>query len=217
MKGDVIGFHSDSNTGAISGHDGKRYDFVPADWHGQSRPRHGDLVDFIPEGERAVQIYPVEPEYVSPSFARFYFSPNGRISRSQYWLWYIVPVLVISIVLSAIAGIAAAAGIPGLAAGFESLYWLFALLTFWPGIAVLVKRIHDRNRSGWLVVLPIAAGLLIVAGAVIANATGAFVAGGILSAIGAIAFLAIAIWFFVEFGCMPGTDGPNRYGPDPVV
>jgi uncharacterized membrane protein YhaH (DUF805 family) len=26
----------------------------------------------------------------------------------------------------------------------------------------------------------------------------------------------VAIWFFIEFGCMRGTIGPNRFGADPV-
>ena len=28
--------------------------------------------------------------------------------------------------------------------------------------------------------------------------------------------LGISIWFFIEFGCMRGTVGENRFGPDPV-
>jgi uncharacterized membrane protein YhaH (DUF805 family) len=27
---------------------------------------------------------------------------------------------------------------------------------------------------------------------------------------------AITIWAFVELGCLRGTIGPNRYGPDPL-
>jgi uncharacterized membrane protein YhaH (DUF805 family) len=26
-----------------------------------------------------------------------------------------------------------------------------------------------------------------------------------------------AIWILVELGCLPGTEGPNRFGPDPLV
>ena len=26
-----------------------------------------------------------------------------------------------------------------------------------------------------------------------------------------------AIWMLVECGCLPGTEGPNRYGPDPLA
>jgi uncharacterized membrane protein YhaH (DUF805 family) len=28
--------------------------------------------------------------------------------------------------------------------------------------------------------------------------------------------MAIVIWAFVELGCLPGTSGPNQYGPDPL-
>jgi uncharacterized membrane protein YhaH (DUF805 family) len=27
---------------------------------------------------------------------------------------------------------------------------------------------------------------------------------------------AITVWAFVELGCLRGTVGPNRYGPDPL-
>jgi uncharacterized membrane protein YhaH (DUF805 family) len=30
------------------------------------------------------------------------------------------------------------------------------------------------------------------------------------------AVVGVAIWFLVEFGCLRGTIGANRYGPDPV-
>jgi uncharacterized membrane protein YhaH (DUF805 family) len=26
-----------------------------------------------------------------------------------------------------------------------------------------------------------------------------------------------AIWILVELGCLPGTEGPNRFGPDPLA
>src|SRR5260370_13769275 len=58
MKGNVIGFDPDSNAGAISGHDGNRYDFVRLDWRGSARPSRGAVVDFVADGQRATQIYP---------------------------------------------------------------------------------------------------------------------------------------------------------------
>jgi uncharacterized membrane protein len=59
MKGDVLGFDRDSNTGAISGEDGRRYDFVTLDWRGRGSPRRGDTVDFVAAGQRATEIYPL--------------------------------------------------------------------------------------------------------------------------------------------------------------
>ncbi len=91
MNGNVIGFDPVANTGAISGHDGRRYDFATVDWHGNRRPQHGDLVDFTPEGEHAAQIYLVEEAYVVPTIGAFLLSPTGRISRSQYWLHWVLP------------------------------------------------------------------------------------------------------------------------------
>jgi uncharacterized membrane protein YhaH (DUF805 family) len=213
LKGNVIGFDPDTNTGAISGHDGQRYDFTTSDWHSHARPKHGDLVDFVAEQQRAAQIYPIEPEYIAPSFGEFYFSPSGRISRSQYWLKYVVPVVVIGIILSFLQIIGGE--------GFQVLSGLFQLLVLWPGIALLIKRIHDRNKSGWLVWVlygPLIVGTIFTIAAVVAIALGSgeMAALGIISGVVWIAVVVVAIWFFIEFGCMRGTVGANQYGPDPV-
>lgn len=216
MKGNVIGFDAGSNSGAISGHDGKRYDFATLDWHGQERPRHGAVVDFVPAGERATRIYPLAPEYVRPSFARFYLSLGGRISRSQYWLRFFLPVFAIGLVLNLLQ----LTGIPGI----QTLSHVFNLLMLWPGIAVLVKRIHDRNKSGafvWALYAPLLAAIVVTILAIIAAAVNGDRSGaaswGVLSGALWFAVLGIGIWFFIEFGCMRGTIGPNRFGPDPVI
>ena len=31
-----------------------------------------------------------------------------------------------------------------------------------------------------------------------------------------LAAFAVGVWAFVELGCLRGTIGPNRYGPDPL-
>jgi uncharacterized membrane protein YhaH (DUF805 family) len=214
MRGNVIGYDADTNSGAISGHDGKRYDFATQDWRGDSLPRHGDVVDFTPEGDRAAQIYLIEPQYVSPSLGAFYFSPRGRISRSQYWLKYFLPVTVIGVVLSLLSLIPIWF--------FKLLPNLFQLVMFWPGIAILIKRIHDRNKTGWLVWLlyiPLIVLIIFVVGAIVAGATHATAAAatlGIIAVVIGIALFCVAVWFFIEFGCMRGTIGANKYGPDPV-
>lgn len=215
MKGNIIGFDAETNTGAISGHDGHRYEFATLDWHSRRQPRHGDLVDFVPEGHEARQIYLIEPEYVSPSFWAFYFSIQGRISRSQYWLKFFLPVFIIGIILRLIAD----AGGRG---GLEAIPAIFQLLVIWPGIAVLVKRIHDRDKSGalvWALYGPMIPALLFTIIAVGVAFSGAReVAVGIfaLSVVLWIVTLLVGIWFFIEFGCMRGTVGVNRFGSDPV-
>ncbi len=214
MKGNVIGFDPDTNTGAVSGHDGKRYEFVTQDWHGHSIPHHGDLVDFTAENERATQIFLLEPEYVYPGFWAFYFSAEGRASRSQYWLKYVLPVVVIGLALDllALAGGRAARLAPD----------IFQLVVLWPGIAMLIKRIHDRNKSGWLVWLlyaPLILAVIFTLGTVVVfgiHGVGAGTGLGFISVVLWIVTVIVAIWFFIEFGCMRGTIGANWYGPDPV-
>jgi uncharacterized membrane protein YhaH (DUF805 family) len=34
--------------------------------------------------------------------------------------------------------------------GMGYLYWLYFLLTFLPGLAVMVRRLHDVGKSGWM-------------------------------------------------------------------
>src|SRR5665213_1946268 len=147
MKGNVIGFDADTNTGAISGHDGKRYDFATLDWHAHSTPRHGDVVDFSAEGQRATQIYLLDAEYIPQSFGKFYFSPSNRISRSQFWLRGILPIYGIMIVLYIIMLIGIGAQSTVITGIFRIILSIYTLVVIWPIIAVWAKRIHDRNKS----------------------------------------------------------------------
>jgi len=229
VRGNVLGFDPDTNTGAISGHDGNRYDFVTAEWRGASRPQRGDIVDFQAIERRATEIYLVEPSYVAPGFGQFYFSPKGRISRSQYWLRFVLPYAAIVFALDIVVAIAGQGSTVG--AVFSGLLSLFSLVALCPSIAVLVKRIHDRNKSGLLaLVLFIPAALFgilaviwvvttIVAVGIDQATSGIVPALGVLGVIvivSGVIVLAIDLWFFVEFGCLRGTIGPNRFGPDPV-
>jgi uncharacterized membrane protein YhaH (DUF805 family) len=227
MRGDVIGFDPDTNTGAISGHDGNRYDFVLLDWQAPGRPRRGDLVDFQAVDQRATEINLIEPPYVAPSWGQFYFSPSGRISRSQYWLRFMLPYFAISFGLQIAAEMA---GEQSVGQSVISLVLtLFSLVALWPSIAVLVKRIHDRGKPGWICLflyIPVLlfSILLVVwlAGAIAAVAAGVVFAMPHLGVLGIIVIvlgigsIIVSLWFFVEFGCMRGTVGANRYGPDPV-
>jgi uncharacterized membrane protein YhaH (DUF805 family) len=212
LKGNVVGFDPDTNTGAISGDDGRRYDFATSDWRSRARPKHGDLVDFAAGDQHAAQIYLIGPEYVAPSFAQFYFSPSGRISRSQYWLRLVLPMFIIAMILNLME----------LAGGKGILTGIFQLIALWPGFVVSVKRIHDRNKSGWLVWAfygPFITAMTSTIVTVIVftfDSSGAASLLGVISGVLWVVALVVGIWFFVEFGCMRGTVGANRYGPDPV-
>ena len=212
MRGNVIGYDADTNTGAISGHDGRRYDFTTQDWRGQGAPRHGDLVDFAAEGDRAAQIFLIEPEYVPSTWGQKFFSVRGRMGRSDFWVCHVllsVAMFVVYFVMF-LFGLLIGIGAGHMAAGIYGVVCVLiaTLLVIWPLIALYAKRIHDRNKTAWLILIPIAAQILVDISAVALPVALTILLG--------IADFVIAVWFLVEFGCLRGTIGPNRYGADPV-
>ena len=129
MKGNVIGFDADTNTGAISGHDGNRYDFATQNWRGRAC-RGMAMSSTLPHPPTAVDIYLLEPQYIRQRFWPFYFSPSGRISRSQFWLRGMLPIYGILIglyIVIAIAGAATARSLPASSASSRrSTRWRFS-------------------------------------------------------------------------------------------
>ena len=71
---------------------------------------------------------------VRDNYANF----NGRASRQEYWM-FILFNFIFTIVVGFIDGF--------LSLGFLSLLYVLAILI--PGLAVLVRRLHDVNKSGW--------------------------------------------------------------------
>ena len=89
------------------------------------------------------------------------------------------------------------------------------LLLLYPSLAYIVKRLHDRNRTGWwaggMYGLAIVSNLVTLAGY---GGTAAEPEMAVLVFL--IPMLAIALWLFVELGFFKGTPGPNRFGPNPL-
>ena len=104
---------------------------------------------------------------------------------------------------------------------FGPLSLLFRLATIVPSLAVSVRRLHDTDRSGWWVLLPLIPELLMMvslamtAGAVVAGGgMGAAVGGGILTGlIGLVALVGAVV--LIVFCAMPSQPGSNQYGPNP--
>ena len=152
---------------------------------------------------------------------------SGRSRRMEYWMFQLFMFLVYMalIVLMMVVGGGAlmmAGGDPGtaLAAGgavmiIFILYILFALAMFIPALAVTVRRLHDTNRSGkWVLGFVGAYALMFVGGILAAGSPDNPGLGGILSLVGGVAVIVLALILLV-FMFLEGTRGPNNYGPDP--
>ena len=68
-----------------------------------------------------------------------YTNFKGRASRAEYWWWALFTVI-LSLLLSSING---------------SLGDLGSLVTLLPSIAVAIRRVHDVDRAGWFILVPI--------------------------------------------------------------
>jgi uncharacterized membrane protein YhaH (DUF805 family) len=83
-------------------------------------------------------------------FKQFYLSPEGRVDRKQWWLRFVLPVFVITLVLALVDK---ALGTYNPEAGVGTLSALFALAALVPAIFIYIKRFHDRDKSGWWVLI----------------------------------------------------------------
>ncbi|MET0710460.1 MAG: DUF805 domain-containing protein [Tardiphaga sp.] len=142
------------------------------------------------------------------SWADFFFSFNGRISREQFLVWYLVLSVALVILVVAIAiPFAFAVGVTFEAAfrrrELEVLYHIASIPFWWPKSALYLKRLHDFGQ-GWAIFW----GTMIVSLAYFPL----FFAGYEDAAKMGVAGLAVMLLI----GCMKGTLGPNQFGPDPL-
>lgn len=57
MKGQILEYSVQSNTGVVSGADGNRYQFNGSEWKGTNVPARGMSVDFESDGNQAKAVY----------------------------------------------------------------------------------------------------------------------------------------------------------------
>ena len=77
-----------------------------------------------------------------------YANFRDRASRSEFWFFYLFT-MIAGVVLSIIIGIAAGSGSEIITTLGAGLYVIFYLAVLLPSLAVVVRRLHDVNRSGW--------------------------------------------------------------------
>jgi len=155
---------------------------------------------------------------------------SGRARRKEYWM-YILFIVIVSIVLSILdrmlglgggssitptSADSANAASASLGAGMHIgvLGGIFTLATFIPTLAVAIRRLHDGDRSGWWVLIgygPYIVGFALMVFGLLGGQLGLLATGGMIMMIGFIGFLVLLV-----FMCLPGTSGPNKYGPDPL-
>ena len=106
--------------------------------------------------------------YIEPLIKYAVFS--GRARRKEYWSF-----MLLCFLAGLVLGIAMA--IAGSSEDtINQVSTVLQIVIFIPSIAVGVRRMHDLDKSGWFVIIPL---------------------------------------YNLYLACLPGTKGPNKYGPDP--
>jgi uncharacterized membrane protein YhaH (DUF805 family) len=142
---------------------------------------------------------------------KLFFSFRGRVGRAGYWA--------VSIFWLVAAGVLNVAWNPSGASDIQfgrdhrvdAALVLIVFLTVASCIAVCVRRLHDRDKSAWWVLLYVLAPVMLETIAAFDDLDSAWMV--IMTAFAR----AIPIWAFIDVGCLPGTYGTNRYGPDPLA
>lgn len=105
-----------------------------------------------------------------------YITISGRAARSEFWFWQLFTIIV-SFATGLIDGSLFNDDVGTISS-------LASLAMFLPTLMVSIRRLHDRDQSGWwllLMLIPLVGWLVL-------------------------------LYFYVT----PGTDGPNRFGDDPL-
>ena len=137
---------------------------------------------------------------------------SGRISRRQWWIGFVIVCagnLLGGLLLNPDFFFADTLPSPS----WPDTLWQIAML--YPATAITVKRFNDRDWPAWLgyTFAPIGALLYLAPhfGQVVAPQS-----SGVLMVL-FWACAAYLIFAFVDNGFIRGTDGPNRYGADPLA
>lgn len=153
------------------------------------------------------------------------FSFKGRINRVQFWGATIASYVVFVVALFAV-GISAVFATVSAGGGARSLgalasTFLFAapvvLAYFWSSYALQVKRLHDRGRSGNLLLVPMIPSFMAMLGVVHGVMSGESDPNVLTNAgqpwvsITWLLYLAL----FVDMGLLPSKPGPNKFGDPP--
>lgn len=123
-------------------------------------------------------------------WGELFFSADGRLARA--------PFLIAATILIGLTALYEA-GTP------VTLHWITGWFVYpaliYCGACVLSKRLHDRGRTGWLAAL-----VLFAIVAVWPEPVGFF----------DFLFSVAIVWAVIELGVMPGEQGANRFGANPL-
>ena len=180
MKGRIVHYDPMTATGLIRGEDAQDYPLQRSFWSGVRMPHPGDDVEILTDhtGQiTAITCLRLEQKSQPFDWKWFLFSPQGRVPRSWFWKRFWVPLMAIYLCASLFWGI----GVIHHSADFENIQspadflhrvyaanpvglWLMIgipLLTYPTRILLIIRRLHDCDKSWKHVLLLLASDLAV--------------------------------------------------------
>ena len=140
---------------------------------------------------------------------KLFFSFDGRINRAKFWV-----VGLINIAVSLADHVAGDILLDTLgASAYLPTIILVSAFSIWTGLAAGVKRLHDREKSGWWLLVFFLLPALLGIAALFIDPTSPGIPALALKTVTNV----IGLWAIIELGCLKGTSGPNIYGADPLA
>ena len=160
LGGQILGWSAISDEGAIAGQDGNRYTFHRSEWKDRSiQPERGLRVDFLTDGNAAIEIYPSLEQSISFSgtspFSKSELSPSSKKSRviagvlaivlgyfgiHKFYLRYTVPGLIMCF-LGIVSVVSASIGL-------GVIIWLaLVIVSIVEAVAYLTKSDHEFHKT----------------------------------------------------------------------
>ena len=134
------------------------------------------------------------------------FGFSGRINRARFWIGTILLVVAWIAAWTLFSWMFMQAGplIPVYGFGMVA-----GAVILWGQLGICIKRLHDRGRSGWWLLIFWALPMAV-----------SYFAQGFteysLRIAAAVVIGVIGLWSLIELGVLRGVKGSNNYGPDPL-
>lgn len=145
---------------------------------------------------------------------RLLFSFSGRMPRRPYWVIAVANVAFGAALALFFAALGTATPTPTLLTTMSTVLGVTIVAQLWTFLATTVKRLHDRGRSAWwLLVYLLLPSFLPSVGTALYRVDRT----GIGLMIFSLASFAVSLWALIDLGFLRGTPGDNPWGPDPLA
>jgi uncharacterized membrane protein YhaH (DUF805 family) len=144
-------------------------------------------------------------------FVHLLFGFQGRISRANFWLSMLIWFVFIFVVL--LLGVLITSSL-SLLLGMMVIIYIPIVVS---SIAVGIKRLHDREKTGWWLLLFYGAPSLSLLVSLIAESPDETDSTPVVVLVLQYLSFAVLLWALFELGFLRGTIGGNAFGPDPLA